>query len=718
MKRILKLGLVVGLLFCTGRVGAEEGMTEITPALSNTTAASSATVSGLESPELLLFMPVVVTAAKKAQTIAEAPAVMTVISAEDIQRMGARTLMDVLKTVPGFTVIQDSNEHIVALRGIFASTNQKFLVMRDGHRLNDWMWNSIEHDYSLTLANVKRIEVLRGPGASLYGSAALCGVVNIITKDAEDVDGTAVKLGYGMPQQFKADAVFGKKYKDTESLLAWGSVYRTEGEKVDLPAGKDSATRPIDGYMLVDKRGPSFDTGLKLKEGKFVFDADFRNSNYIQPGGNAGQLYDRAMSDPVDFQQTFRYGDLNLTWEDTVAEHVTLKLNQYYNYLYWSSWQRPAVARDAAPNGQMFFWEVEGQDYGVNYSGSYELEEGSVLVGVQAEQRDLLRTTASVNYQNAAGTLLPPGYPNNTNPVYLLDAPVRPGGEYYLAAYAQVDYKFFDQVMINLGVRDDYYKEVGGSINPRASVIYNPSFFKPMFWKTIYGRSFLNPSYFYRFNSGKLGYYGGPDLKPEVMDSYQTQFSYYFGKASSASVTGFYNIIKDVINQKTGFAAYTNFGQVAMEGVEGEVKADILETLGVFANYTWQKPDMGNTDLPADPRSSYQLVNNTIKNIPTHMANAGVNYAPIKYLNLNLTANWTGPIESPTKASMTDFGPTYQLPGVTILNLTVIAQEFFNTMDLTINVNNLLNTEYYMGGTVTPFRQPGRWILATLGYKF
>jgi outer membrane receptor protein involved in Fe transport len=67
---------------------------------------------------------------------------------------------------------------------------------------------------------------------------------------------------------------------------------------------------------------------------------------------------------------------------------------------------------------------------------------------------------------------------------------------------------------------------------------------------------------------------------------------------------------------------------------------------------------------------------------------------------------------------MTDFGPTYQLPGITIVNLTVVAQEFFNTMEITVNINNLLNTEYYMGGTMTPFRQPGRWILATLGYKF
>lgn len=697
-------------------------------ALSLASAIAAVPIAGVaeEAPdsvitELHLFeMPKVVTAAKKEQSIAEAPAVMTVITAKDIKNMGARNLMDVLKLIPGFTVIQDSNEHLTALRGLFASTNQKFLVLRDGHRLNDWMWNSVEHDYSITLANVKRIEVLRGPGASLYGSAALCGVVNIITKDAEEVGGTRVDFGYGAPQQFKADAVYGEKYNENQSLLAWGSVYRTEGERVNVPAGKDSATNRIDGYMKVDKRDPNYDAGVKIKEGKFTFEGAIRNSNYIQPAGNAGQLYDPSatLEDPVEFQQTFRYGNLDLNWEDKIADNVTLKLNHYYDYLYWSSWQRPSVSRDIPPYGQLFFWDVEGQNYGLNYTGTYDLPAGSVLVGIQAEQRDLFKSTASVNYQNAANTLLPPGYPVNQNPVYLYDAAVKPGGEYYLAAYAQLDYKFLDQIMVNLGVRDDYYKEVGGSVNPRASIIYNPEFFRPIFWKVIYGKSFLNPSYFYRFNSGKLGYFGGPDLKPETLESYQTELSYYFAKTSSVSVTGFYNIVKDVINQKTGFAAYTNFGKIAMEGVELEVNASILDELTVFANATWQKPDIGNTELPADPRSSYTLVNDTIKNIPTTMANAGVNYEPIKYLNVNLTANWQGVIESPTKASMVDFGPSYQVPPVVILNLTLIAKEFFNTMDVTVNVNNLLNTEYYLGGTTTPFRQPGRWVLATVGYKF
>jgi len=202
------------------------------------------------------------------------------------------------------------------------------------------------------------------------------------------------------------------------------------------------------------------------------------------------------------------------------------------------------------------------------------------------------------------------------------------------------------------------------------------------------------------------------------MNSYQTELSYFLNKNSSFNLTGFYNVITDVINQKTGFTAYTNFGKIAMEGLEAEVNVGILDELSVFAQGTWQKPDIGNTDLPTDPKSTYLLDDNTIKNIPTEMASAGINYAPIKFLNLNLSANWHGVIESPTAATEADFGPNYEIPQTVIVNFKVIVKEFFKTTEIAINVNNLLDTEYYMGGTMPPTRQAGRWILATIGYKF
>ncbi|MBI5555636.1 MAG: TonB-dependent receptor [Elusimicrobia bacterium] len=706
---ILLVGFaILALAILVNHVFAEEtaGESAAQPTADNQSALLAAPDAKYESvTETMLFMPIVITAAKKEQTIGEAAGVVTIITAEQIKQMGARNLMDVLRTVPGFAILQDSNEHLAVLRGIYASTNQKFLVMRDGHRLNDWMWNAIEHDYSISLANVKRIEIVRGPGASLYGSAALCGVVNIITQNAEEVDGTRLELGCGSPQQIKGDVVYGKKYNADEALLAWGSIYRTEGEKADISMGKDAATNRVDGYMLVDKRSPSYDVGMKIREGKFVFSGALRKSDYIQPGGNGGQLYVKDRKEIVEFRQTFYYGQLDLTWNDKIAELITVKLNQYWDYLYWESWQWAAQARDQLPQGRVFNWDVEGQSYGINYSGSCNLGEGSILIGIQAEQRDLFKSTASMNYS------LPTGYPLNSNPVYLTESMLKPGGEYYLAAYAQGDYKFLEQIMINVGVRDDYYKDIGGSINPRVALIYNPDFLKEFYWKGIYGKAFLNPSYFYRFNSGKIGYFGGPDLKPEVMNSYQTEFSYYFGKTGAVKVVGFYNTLHDLISQKAGYTTYINYGKISMEGVEGEASVNIMDELSLFANYTFQKPDIGNTD-PA------QIVRGTIKNVPTKMANAGINYAPIKYVNLNLAANWHGLIESPTKTTMTDFGATYQIPQAVLLNLNIIAKEFFNTMEVAVNINNLLNTEYYLGGTVTPYRQPGRWILATVGYKF
>jgi iron complex outermembrane receptor protein len=141
----------------------------------------------------------VTSAAKKEQNLLQIPAAVYVITAEDIRRAGVTTLPDALRLAPGVQVAQlSSDAWAVSIRGFNALYSNKLLVLIDGRSVyssvfSGVLWN--EHD--LMLDDVERIEVIRGPGAALWGANAVNGVVNIITKRARDTRGALLTLGAG-----------------------------------------------------------------------------------------------------------------------------------------------------------------------------------------------------------------------------------------------------------------------------------------------------------------------------------------------------------------------------------------------------------------------------------------------------------------------------------------------------------------------------------------
>lgn len=133
---------------------------------------------------------------RKAEDLASAPAAVFVISQADIQRSGARTIPDLLRMVPGMQVAQlDSNKYAVTARGANGRFANKLLVLMDGRNLYSPLLSGVYWDAQDTdLSLIERIEVIRGPGATMWGANAVNGVVNIITKNAADTQGGSLSL--------------------------------------------------------------------------------------------------------------------------------------------------------------------------------------------------------------------------------------------------------------------------------------------------------------------------------------------------------------------------------------------------------------------------------------------------------------------------------------------------------------------------------------------
>src|SRR5689334_11230220 len=122
----------------------------------------------------------------------ETPGILSIITAEEIQNSGARDLTDVLRLVPGFDVLQDLQFVMgIGLRGSWANEG-KVLVLMDGQPFNELLYQTVAIGNRFPVDAIERIEIIRGPGSAIYGGSAEYGVINIITKAAESLNGVAV----------------------------------------------------------------------------------------------------------------------------------------------------------------------------------------------------------------------------------------------------------------------------------------------------------------------------------------------------------------------------------------------------------------------------------------------------------------------------------------------------------------------------------------------
>lgn len=177
-----------------------------------------------QQKEDLLFeeIPVVITAARKEQPITQSPATITVIDWDDIRLSGANSIPDVLRAVAGVDVMSISlRDKQVGVRGLNGAQNNKLLVMVDGRSVYEDFYGSVFWEmFPVSLEEIQRIEIVKSPVSSLYGANAYSGVVNIITKTPEQMDGflwTAVGGNYNSVRNFFG---MGKKFGDTGIKLS------------------------------------------------------------------------------------------------------------------------------------------------------------------------------------------------------------------------------------------------------------------------------------------------------------------------------------------------------------------------------------------------------------------------------------------------------------------------------------------------------------------
>ncbi len=670
-----------------------------------------ATTFAQEIDEILFAeIPMVMVASQQYEPLEETPVITNVITAEEIKRMGARTLNDVLLTIPGFSHIQDYNDYYCGARGIYGSAQQKILILRDGHKFNVRSYNEANTDYSIALDNIERIEVMRGPGSSLYGDVALTGVVNIITKTGADINGIETSIGLGNYGQKKLAIVLGRKFGLDKDVMLSGTIYENSGEKVDWvdPRYGDRGTGIIYGFR--DK--PAYDIHLKFKKGNTGVSFSERYSHYIEPvstvGHPPGRIYD------FDYYLRFsgespglsrKYDNFELTHSPKIGK------SEVNSKIYLDAFEiRGNTIIDPAEKMQAFIsWRERSAGIQAQLSNKYSLEgigDGSILFGIQGETMEV--------YYSVLDLYMAREY-RSTMEV------LEKGRESSYALYSQVKHYIKKNLITNFGLRYDYKKRKErpdvsdvDQLSPRISLIYLHS--DKTNFRIGYARSFVDAPYWYRYNY-LPSYIGACTLKPEEMDTYQFTVEKKFLDDNSLSnrLNFFINDFTNVVFREIG-GIYRNAGKVKSSGIEYEIGLN-KKSVSLRANYTYQH---------FSESTGYALKYGMLENIPAHMANVIVDCAPLynsnvswgKNLWFNLSQRYIGkqyarwgkelsdPKDTVDDALITDFG-------VTLKNL------FNDKISAGFRIHNLFNVKYYQGGSVDyPFQQAGRWGMGEISYKF
>ena len=709
--------------------------------------------------------PTITTASSQAESLAEVPVPTTLITAEMIKTSGARNLQEVLAAyVPGMNLIDCNDDVNIAMRGIYSNTQEKILIMLNGHRLNSYATNTAAPDFSISLEKVKQIEVLRGPASSLYGGVALTGVVNIITKQGAEVDGLQAKVSAGNYGQVKVDAIFGKRYFDID-LLVWGSGYRNSGERYG------------DEFVRLGRIGnhPNYDFGLQLgwKGFQFMYDTHFSQKVAPYTMTSMAKSYDRERylsynglkpsfsntSHHADLSYSHLLGNLNLRYA------LTYDKSDYTRYQAISDSQIPDLAYTLDLNvyqdsllqkygGISRYMNGQEHNYGFQMKGNYAYDmgnghKGNISFGAEYGHFRSDDFRYQIDYDFGKTTM--------DNPVILQ---VGQGSENNADVYLQLKHQW-RSVILNAGLRYDYKSRFDDSkvneLSPRiALILLQPK------WnlKLSYSKSFVDAPYIYRKANiiSVIMIVDNPNPKyvesisPERVHSFQLTFGgNNWIKGLNFEINGFYNRANDLI--MTHLLEYKNASKNETCGVELMASYKQPKFTADF-NLTWTntfKSNLMGLSMGDLVKEAYNTNIDANNNTPAIMSNLVLGWQVLPQLKLHThilfeskqTSHNTDlnnvllydkeiykaiqcDLAGDEKGSMIAREAALALAPYTIMHKEMSPRAIVNLggeytlgpVTFGLNIYNLFGTRYNRSGMNTNLiPQQGCWFLASVGVK-
>lgn len=478
-------------------------------------------------------------ATKSKLNIDDSPSFVTVLHSDKLQKLGIDNVFEALAQVPGVQLKREATGvPVVIFRGVSQKSEVKLMV--DGVTINNAYRGAIYHYLDFPIEMVERIEVIRGAGSVLYGSGAISGVINVITKSSSSQDANSVFVSGGSYDYYKGGAIVSSKIGDVKIAV---DAYYQENQKVI-----ESTDRHLKDYSV----------GLKISDEHFALLARMKKSDAGNSYGVISVPRKVADTSKNDFYNINKSLFLETSYQNDLSKNNKLKvLAGYSDY----------AQKIEANHSLAGTIELEYKEYSYYAQAdliSHSLSNNELLIGTKFESSDTLESKISLG-----ADISDPNFSRDIASLYVNDK-----------------YSVYSDLDISAGLRYDNYSDFGDAISPTLGLVYRLT--NQWRVKALYAKAFRAPSW--------VELTSNSNLKAETSDSFEAGVVYKQAQNSVVRLNVYHTRINDLITKN---GAYVQTQYADFEGMEFEyilTPNNQLE-LNLFGSYI-QAKDKNNEDLP------------------------------------------------------------------------------------------------------------------------
>jgi outer membrane receptor for ferrienterochelin and colicins len=600
---------------------------------------------------------VIVTATRTEHQVKDISGNATVIGPQEISESNARTADEALRYVSGIDIQGGGffgSKIRLSMRGVPSNYGpQRVLVMLDNRPINEEYQGDVDFRF-LPAENIERIEIVRGPGSALYGSNAVGGVINLISKSGTEQPLFKLASTSGSFNTYGTILQHGHKINNLDYFISAGQqttdgfINNADSTPKDWSA-QNLAARA--NWQINDESSASLSLGLNNGTGsdeQFVLD---QSNNYLNLSLQTklfkeydGVFSARVYRNGLEQDRAWKFGFTGVYEQSTLGAQIQQSLQPAKNHL--------------------------------------------VTFGVDTKQQNVLvKETGGIIDETV-----------NSQAVYVQDEiglSEGPNGK---------------RVIGTVGLRYDQHEEFGGKVSPRLGLVYRLN--EQTALRGSAGQGYREPSVSDLFlpltpYGGVITFQGNANVKPETMMSYELGLDHRFAGGLSTRLTVYYSQFQDAfdyIKDPDDINRPHNFSRMAIQGIESEARWQISEQLGGFVNYTY-------TDARYQKdKNNPALKGNFVDEVPRNLGNIGIRYQPAKsptVLNFKVSAmgeRYTDPENSRANKLM-----KYLVAQVGVQSTLNQNSSFF------VTAHNLFNRSYK---ETIEYEQPGRWFETGLSIEF
>jgi iron complex outermembrane receptor protein len=688
-----------------------------------------------EPSELSLFedIPMDVTVSKKPERVTEAPSIVSIITAEDIERMGARTIMDVLRTIPGIELHTDAwNISQITVRGLRSETSSGVKILIDGHALNDpFTGGATEFYEDLPLDNVRRIEVIRGPASSVYGANAFVSVVNILTKDARDINGFNVSLQADTFHTINPSFQWGKIINNLEITL-FVDYLTTQGDKLAISA---------DAMSLYDELVAGIYPPVSLAPGHFREEQEridmaykFSYHNFTWHGRFLHKTWGPFLTDHFilndDTTETVSHFYTALDFHRFFTERLEIQAKMYVDYFSLEENEHlakglslPSPLREnetyTYPNGIMVEAFDKSWRFGAEQLFNYRLfARNDLTLGIAYEYLVVEDFDVLTNAQNVERDLPP-------DELYNLDF-LLPGVQTALSRsvfslFAQDKWNVRRSIDLTLGLRSDFFSDFGGVLTPKVGLTYQPD--PRVNIKAMFGNAFRVPAFYETFiQRESQGSAARDDLVVEELGMLEVgvgykPFEWLLGEinffttamrqlAKTADPDALENDGDTTVSPTDSGLVYESIGGIDVQGIELELRGEREQDIefGIMPrvinssfrlNYSYQEGWDSETDEPLPSIAKHK--GNIDLGLRFSSVSAKTGKSNLLWIFRSLSDEFSlhAHLFLSGKRKRSPQDARDDLPGYALLDMTFRVHDIVKEgLDLSLSVKNLFDTDY------------------------